>query len=162
MSKHRPVVCALVAASLLATGATAGAQEAAPAAEPASAIAAGGTWPRLFFTPEERRRVTQQRQVALDSGRRVATGAPVDDGAVLAADAPRSAPRVDGISLVRGARFAAWIGGRRVEDGGRWDGYRLRVTRDGVQFIDATGTARLVKVGQPVSMSARTPGRAAP
>lgn len=131
----------------------------AAAQDPAPAPTVGvGTWPRLFFTPEERRRVTLQRQAALDGGRLVEAGPLAEEGASPIAATRPAAPRVDGISLVRGARFAAWIGGRRVEDGGLWDGYRLRVTRDGVQFIDATGAARLVKVGQPV----RPPGRGAP
>lgn len=150
----------LVVGALLAVLATP-----APAQEPATApfaATATGTWPRLFFTPEERRRVTQLREATLDGGRTVSAGPVADDGAVLAAAARRATPRVDGISLVRGARFAAWIGGRRVEDGGRWDGYRLRVTREGVELVDAAGTARLVKVGQAVSPSALPPGRTAP
>lgn len=135
----------------------------AHAQDPATAPgAATPSWPRLFFTPDERRRVTQQRQATLDGSRLVSAGPAADDGAAQAATTRRAAPRVDGISLVRGARYAAWIGGRRVEDGGRWDGYRLRVTRDGVELVDAAGMARLVKVGQPVSQAAPPPGRAAP
>ena len=96
--------------------------------------------PRVFFAPEDRALVRTQRLQVAQHGVHAAVAAPV------AADTPDL--RNDAATAPR--RAAAWIGGRRYEDGARLAGYRLRVSRDGVRLFGANGEGPLLKVGQNV------------
>ena len=110
--------------------------------------------PRVFFAPEDRALVRTQRLQVAQHGAHAAVAAPVaadaPDTHSDAAAAPRRAAKLEGISLPRDGRAAAWIGGRRYEDGARLAGYRLSVSRDGVRLVGAHGDGPLLKVGQNV------------
>ena len=110
--------------------------------------------PRVFFAPEDRALVRTQRLQFAQHGTHAAVAAPVaadaPDARSDAAAAPRRAAKLEGISVPRDGRAAAWIGGRRYEDGARLAGYRLRVSRDGVRLFGANGEGPLLKVGQNV------------
>ena len=124
------------------------------------AATAGDVQPRVFFAPDERSQITAQRQQFLRHGVQgleatpAATTAGKDGKAYDSAEAGQAAPhapaRLDGISLARDGRAAAWIGGRRYEDGAPLAGYRLRISREGVRLVGAQGEGRLLKVGQQV------------
>ena len=119
-----------------------------------SATLARADQPRVFFAPEDRALIrTQRLQFALH-GVHAAVAAPVaadtPDLRNNAAAAPRRAAKLEGISLPRDGRAAAWIGGHRYEDGARLAGYRLRVSGDGIRLLGANGEGPLLKVGQNV------------
>ena len=110
--------------------------------------------PRVFFAPEDRGQIRTQRLQFAQHGTHAAVAAPVAaDAADTRSDtpaAPRRAAKLEGISLPRDGRAAAWIGGRRYEDGARLAGHRLHVSRDGVRLLGANGEGPLLKVGQDV------------
>jgi hypothetical protein len=116
--------------------------------------------PRVFFAPDERSMLTARRLYAVQHGLSAvalmpaatvggAEGAAAAEGEASKAAARRPA-RLDGISLARDGHAAAWIGGRRYDDGARLAGYRLRISREGVHLIGSQGEGRLLKVGQIV------------
>jgi hypothetical protein len=110
--------------------------------------------PRVFYAPEDRALIRTQRLQFAQHGLHAAVAAPVaadaPDARSDATAAPRRAAKLEGIALPRDGRAAAWIGGHRYEDGARLAGYRLRVSRDGVQLLGANGEGPLLKVGQNV------------
>jgi len=110
--------------------------------------------PRVFFAPEDRGLIRTQRLQFAQHGVHAAVATPVaadtPDLRNNAATAPRRVAKLEGISLPRDGRAAAWIGGRRYEDGARLAGYRLRVSGDGVRLLGANGEGPLLKVGQNV------------
>jgi hypothetical protein len=130
-------------------------------------LSALGAEPRLFYTPAERARVTAERADML--AREARAGAPLDTTVVPADSevpgtqaATEAAPdtiagplRLQGVSLKDTGRAYAWIGGRRYQDGELIDGQRLRVQRNGVQLLGATGSGRSYRIGEVIPGSAR-------
>lgn len=107
--------------------------------------------PRVFFAPEDRPQIRAERlQVAQHGVHGVVLAPPVPQATGDTPSAPRRAARLEGIALPRDGRAAAWIGGRRYEDGAHLAGSRLRVTRDGVRLVGPGGEGPLLKVGQSV------------
>lgn len=116
--------------------------------------------PRVFFTPAERAAISAQRSAgrpfAVEPAVGVASGATVP--AAVAADAPAApvapapsaalrARRIDGVTVGRDTKPAAWIGGERIADGSSWGVYRVRVERDGVRLIAVDGSVQRLRVG---------------
>jgi hypothetical protein len=107
--------------------------------------------PRVFFAPEDRPQIrTERLQVAQHGVHAVVLAPTASQAAADTPEVPRQAARLEGIALSRDGRAAAWIGGRRYEDGAHLAGLRLRVSRDGVRLVGADGEGPLLKVGQAV------------
>ncbi len=117
--------------------------------------AAAAGLPRVFLSPSERAALTASRlsgrlplpaAEAAAAAPLAARGAPEPAAPVPAPTTPRTA-RVEGITFGAGTTQAAWIGGERIADGGRWAGHRVRVMRDGVQLVARDGSVRQLRVG---------------
>jgi hypothetical protein len=102
------------------------AQTAAPALPPAEWLG------RLFFTPEERFAIEQERRDADPTTEPTHSVSP---------------PHLEGVVLAPRARRGAWIGGRFVSDGSELGGWRLNVYRNGIVLTNAQGESSLVPVG---------------
>jgi hypothetical protein len=115
----------------------------------AAAMPAHGEQPRVFFTTVERQHITQQRRTRDTGGTTsvaAATQTTVETGS-SAAPTPRELIRLDGVSVPVHGRPAAWIDGKRFEDGAVLNGHRLQVTHAGIRLL-GSGNERLVRVGQ--------------
>lgn len=87
---------------------------------------------RLFFTPETRFAIEQQRKH-------------VDREAEPSNLAPR--PRLEGVVLAPRARRGAWLEGRFVPDQSKMGGWTLSVYHNGIVLTNAQGESYLVPVG---------------
>lgn len=119
---------------------------------------ATGPLPRVFFSPAERAGITDARlgaarvadRMPAPPARSAADPPSVADGGWQAAP-PTATVRIEGVVLGSGVRAAAWIGGRRIQDGAHWGRYRLRIERDGSVLIADDGNVRRLRVGTELS-----------
>jgi hypothetical protein len=120
--------------------------------------------PRVFFTPQERDGVVQQRGVVARTPAGAATPAPV--AVVATADTPASSPapaatpvlRLEGLSVSSSGTTFAWISGHRYANGERLAGHRLDISAQGLVLVDASGRSRPIRVGEALNDPASKTG----
>jgi hypothetical protein len=111
------------------------------------------TQPRIFFAAKERLAIAAQRlRVRQEAG--AAPGEVATDSIASAHGSSAESSRVEGIAVGTHAMAAAWIGKQRYVDGTRFGPYRVGVDTQGVTLTDASGASRLVRVNQPVRVTA--------
>lgn len=124
--------------------------------------------PRVFFTPQERAEVIQQRAAVVRG--KPSDGNPVQGAAPMPVPEAVSAPpvpvarqllKLEGLSIANGGATFAWINGQRYADGARLAGHRLEISAQGVVMVDDSGRRRRIRVGEALDAPA-VPGGAKP
>jgi hypothetical protein len=121
--------------------------------------------PRVFYTPQERADIVQQRSAVSRLPPGAAAPAPTT---VALAAAENTAPvstqvatpvlRLEGLSVSSSGTTYAWIGGQRYANGARLAGHRLDISAQGLVLVDASGRSRPIRVGEAINDPARAAG----